>query len=91
MTSKSSSATEKLYFTTKLAFGAGDMGPALTANLLVFFLLPFFTNVAGLNPATAGSVLFFGKISDAINDPIIGMLSDRTRTKWGRRSPWIIF
>ncbi len=82
--------SEKLYFTTKLAYGAGDMGPALTANILVFFLLPFLTNVAGLNPSLAGSVLFIGKISDAINDPIIGILSDRTSTKWGRRIPWII-
>lgn len=82
--------SEKLYFTTKLAFGAGDMGPALTANILVFFLLPFLTNVAGLSPTLAGSVLFVGKISDAINDPIIGMMSDRTLTKWGRRIPWII-
>lgn len=82
--------SEKLYFTTKLAFGAGDMGPALTANILVFFLLPFLTNVAGLSPTLAGSVLFVGKISDAINDPIIGMMSDRTLSKWGRRIPWII-
>lgn len=88
---KSTSSSEQLYLTTKLAFGAGDIGPALTANLLVFFLLPFFTNVAGLNPSLAGSVLFIGKIADAINDPIVGILSDRTRTKWGRRLPWIIF
>ncbi len=82
---------EKLYFTTKLAYGAGDLGPAITANILVFFLLPFFTNVAGLPPALAGSVLMIGKISDAINDPIIGIFTDRTRTKWGRRLPWIFW
>ena len=87
---KSNQLSEKLYLNTKLAFGAGDIGPALTANLLVFFLLPFFTNVAGLNPSLAGSILFIGKISDAINDPIIGILSDRTKTKWGRRIPWMI-
>jgi len=83
-------ATEKLNLTTKLAFGAGDIGTALSANLLIFFLLPFFTNVAGLSPSLAGSILMIGKISDAINDPIIGMLSDRTSTKWGRRIPWMI-
>lgn len=83
-------SSEKLELTTKLAFGAGDIGPALTANLLVFFLLPFLTNVAGLSPSLAGSILLIGKISDAINDPIIGVLSDRTRTKWGRRLPWIL-
>jgi GPH family glycoside/pentoside/hexuronide:cation symporter len=82
---------EKLNFTTKLAYGSGDMGPAITANILVFFLLYFFTNVAGLPAGMAGSILAIGKIGDAINDPIAGILSDRTRTKWGRRIPWMLF
>ncbi len=82
--------TEKLYFTTKLAYGAGDFGPAIAANILVFYLLFFFTNVAGLPPGLAGSILMIGKISDAINDPIIGVLSDKTRSRWGRRLPWIL-
>jgi GPH family glycoside/pentoside/hexuronide:cation symporter len=83
--------SEKLNFTTKLAFGAGDLGPAITANILVFYLLFFFTNVAGLSAGLAGSVLMIGKISDAINDPIVGMMSDRTRSRWGRRLPWILY
>jgi GPH family glycoside/pentoside/hexuronide:cation symporter len=82
--------TEKLHFTTKLAYGAGDFGPAIAANILVFYLLFFFTNVAGLPPGLAGSILMFGKISDAVNDPIIGVLSDKTRSRWGRRLPWIL-
>ncbi|MEL6909603.1 MAG: MFS transporter [Cyanobacteria bacterium J06598_4] len=81
---------EKLNFTTKLAYGSGDMGPAITANILVFFLLYFFTNVAGLPAGLAGSILAIGKIGDAINDPIAGILSDRTRTRWGRRIPWML-
>jgi GPH family glycoside/pentoside/hexuronide:cation symporter len=81
---------EKLYLTTKLAYGAGDLGAAITATILVFYLLPFLTNVASLPPALAGSVLMIGKIADAINDPIVGMLSDRTRTRWGRRLPWML-
>jgi glycoside/pentoside/hexuronide:cation symporter, GPH family len=82
---------EKLNFTTKLAYGSGDMGPAITANILAFFLLYFFTNVAGLPPGLSGSILAIGKIGDAINDPIAGILSDRTRTRWGRRIPWMLF
>lgn len=82
---------EKLNFTTKLAYGSGDMGPAITANILVFFLLYFFTNVAGLPAGLAGSILAIGKIGDAINDPIAGILSDRTRTRWGRRIPWMLW
>jgi len=74
-----------------MAYGAGDLGPAITANIVVVFLLVFFTNVAGLDPGLAGSILLIGKIWDAINDPMIGALSDRTDSKWGRRLPWILW
>lgn len=81
-----------LSFSTKLAYGAGDLGPAMTANLLAFFLLFFFTNVAGLNAGLAGTVLMIGKIWDAINDPVVGVLTDRTKSaRWGRRYPWILY
>jgi len=82
---------EKLNFTTKLSYGAGDFGTAITANILAFFFLPFLTNVAGLPASLAGSVLMIGKIIDAVNDPFIGVSSDRTRLSWGRRLPWMLF
>lgn len=82
---------ESLHFSTKLAYGAGDLGAAITANILVFYLLFFFTNVAGLSAGLAGSILMIGKIADAINDPIVGILSDRTKTIWGRRIPWMFW
>ncbi|MEA5516558.1 MFS transporter [Nodularia sp. UHCC 0506] len=82
----------KLDLKTKLAYGAGDFGPAITGNISIFFLLVFFTNVAGIPPGLAGSVLMIGKIWDAINDPIIGVLSDRTKSRqWGRRLPWMFY
>lgn len=81
-----------LNLSTKLAYGAGDLGPAMTTNLLSFFLLFFFTNVAGLSAGLAGGILMIGKIWDAVNDPIIGILSDRTQSeRWGRRYPWILY
>ncbi len=82
---------EKLSFSTKLAYGAGDLGPAITANIGVFFALFFFTNVAGLSAGLAGSILMIGKIWDAINDPMVGVLSDRTKSRWGRRLPWMLY
>ncbi|PZU94046.1 MAG: MFS transporter [Pseudanabaena sp.] len=81
----------KLTLSEKLAYGAGDLGTAITTNLLSFFLLFFFTNVAGLEPALAGLVLLIGKVFDAVNDPIVGVLSDRTESKLGRRLPWMIY
>ncbi|MBE9099706.1 MFS transporter [Vacuolonema iberomarrocanum] len=83
--------SEKLNFITKLAYGAGDLGPAITANILGVFLLIFFTNVAGLSPGIAGSLLMLGKIWDAFNDPMVGWVSDRTKSKLGRRLPWMLW
>ncbi|MEG3972088.1 MFS transporter [Microcoleus sp. T2B6] len=83
--------TKKLSLSTKLAYGAGDLGPAITANVLAFYLLVFFTNVAGLPAGLASNILVVGKVWDAINDPIVGVLSDRTSHPWGRRYPWIIY
>ncbi|AHJ29532.1 putative sugar transporter [Nodularia spumigena CCY9414] len=83
---------QKLDLKTKLAYGAGDLGPAITGNISIFFLLVFFTNVAGIPAGLAGSVLMIGKVWDAINDPIIGVLSDRTKSRrWGRRLPWMLY
>ncbi|PSF38869.1 MFS transporter [Aphanothece hegewaldii CCALA 016] len=90
MTQANNNHSEKLQITTKLAYGTGDFGPAITANILVFYLLFFLTEVAGLSPGRAGLVLMIGKIADAINDPFIGVLSDRTQSKWGRRLPWML-
>ncbi|GAB1540139.1 MFS transporter [Scytonema sp. NUACC21] len=82
---------EKLDFKTKLAFGAGDLGPAVTANISIFFLMVFFTNVAGISAGLAGSILLIGKIWDAVNDPFVGVLTDRTKSRWGRRLPWMFY
>ena len=82
-------APAQFNLSTKMAFGAGDMGAGITSNLIAFSFLIFLTEVAGLQPLAAGTVLLIGKIWDAINDPMVGYLSDRTQTRWGRRYPWI--
>jgi glycoside/pentoside/hexuronide:cation symporter, GPH family len=82
---------QKLNFWTKVFYGSGDLSAAITTNILSVFLLFFFTNVAGLDAAAAGLILLIGKVWDAVNDPIVGILSDRTKSKWGRRLPWLIF
>ena len=80
---------EKLRPFTRLAYGSGEFGPAIAGSTMIFFQLIFLTNVAGLNAGYAGTVLLIGKLWDAFNDPLIGWLSDHTRTRWGRRLPWI--
>ncbi|MFP5271630.1 MFS transporter [Coleofasciculus sp.] len=81
---------KKLSFTTKFTYGLGELSAAIPGNILSFFFLFFLTNVAGLNASTAGSVLLISKAWDGINDPMIGWLSDHTRSPWGRRYPWIV-
>lgn len=88
---------QRLSWPTKLAYGAGDMGAAITAMILLSYLSPFLTDVAHLKPGLAGWSQLVGKIWDAVNDPIVGVLSDRgtifgekIRRRWGRRYPWML-
>jgi len=74
---------------TKLGFGVGDLGGNLFFTIMGFYLLFYLTDVVGLLPALAGTALMIGKIWDAITDPITGYISDRTRTRWGRRRPYM--
>ncbi|MGQ9838601.1 MAG: MFS transporter [Cyanobacteriota bacterium] len=82
---------QRLSLWTKLAYGVGDLGTGMTANILAFFLLPFLTNTVGMGAGLAGSIFAITRFWDALNDPIIGILSDRTHTHWGRRRPWLLF
>ena len=74
----------------KLAYGAGELGPAMAGSTMIFFQMIFLTSVAGLEAGLAGSVLLVGKIWDAVNDPVIGWLSDHTKSRFGRRIPWMV-
>jgi glycoside/pentoside/hexuronide:cation symporter, GPH family len=91
MSESSLAPTDKLSFWTKLAYGAGDTGPAMTANILAICLLVFLINVAGMDAGLAGLTLGVGKIWDAVNDPVVGVLSDRSKHRWGRRLPWLFW
>lgn len=91
LSSSVAAGTEKLPLSTKLAFGAGDLGPAIATSIFSFFQLFFLTTVAGLRPATAGTILLIVKIWDAVNDPVVGWLTDHTASKHGRRRPWLLY
>ena len=70
---------------TKIGYGVGDMYAGGAFLLVGLLFLNFLTDVAGLSPALAGIVFFVGKIWDAISDPLMGFISDRTKSKHGRR------
>lgn len=70
-------------------YGVAALSLAIANTAVMFFLLKFLVDSAGLSPATAGTVLLVGKLWDAVSDPLIGRLSDRTDTRMGSRRPWI--
>ncbi len=75
----------------KLMYGVGDIGFSLTSTILGVYFLFFMIEVVGLRPGIAAIPILIGKIWDFINDPIFGHISDRTRTRWGRRRPYLLF
>ena len=76
---------------TKFAYGIGDIGFSLTDTTLGVLFLIFLLDVVGLDPEKAALAIFIGKSWDYINDPIVGYFADRTRTRWGRRRPYLLF
>lgn len=79
-----------LKLSTKLTYGVGELGVAAPIGVGVFLGLFFLTDVVGLRAGMAGAILLLGRVWDGINDPLIGWLSDRTQSIWGRRYPWIV-
>lgn len=78
-------------FWVKLVYGAGDVGMASFNTLRQFFYAIFLTDTVGLDPRIASITAFLGVIWDAINDPLVGAISDNVRTRWGRRRPFLLF
>jgi GPH family glycoside/pentoside/hexuronide:cation symporter len=83
--------TGKLRTRTKVFYGIGDLGNAVVNSAVQFFLMKFYTDAALVLPALAGNALLIGKIWDAVNDPLFGWLTDRTRSRFGKRRVFMIF
>lgn len=73
----------------RINFGAGALGMAIVLNTLAAILAPFMTNFLGIGAGVVAALLLVSKLYDMVTDPLMGVLSDRTRTRWGRRRPFL--
>ena len=81
---------ERLPTSTVLVYAAPSVGVGFMFFLTNVYLMKFSTDVLGIAPAAMGVIFLVSRVWDAVSDPIAGYLSDRTRTRLGRRRPWML-
>lgn len=81
----------KVPFISKLAYGMGDVGCNFSWMFVGNFLMIFYTDVFGISMSAVAALMLFSRFWDALNDPVIGALSDKTHSRWGRYRPWLLF
>lgn len=86
-----SSVSQKVSFREKVGYSLGDGSANLIFQMMMMFQLFFYTDVFGIKATAAGMILLFARIFDAFVDPLVGILSDRTNTRWGKYRPWLLW
>ena len=82
---------QNVSFGEKVGYSLGDAAANLVFQMMVMFQLKFYTDVFGLDGTVAGSILMIASVSSLIVDPTIGLLADRTKSRWGKFRPWILW
>jgi len=90
MTSNMTNA-EALSFKEKLGYGLGDGASNFFFQVFNIFLLYYYTDVFGLSPAAVGTMFLVTKIVDTVTDPMMGIIGDRTETRWGKFRPYLLW
>jgi GPH family glycoside/pentoside/hexuronide:cation symporter len=82
---------ERIGLGEKLGYGVGDLPSGLYLNFLAAYLLYYFADLGGVEAGAMGLMLLLSKVFDAVTDPAMGIIADRTRTRWGRYRPYLLF
>ena len=82
--------TQKVSMAEKIGYSLGDGSANLIFQMMMMFQLFFYTDVFGISMAAVSALMLFSRFWDAINDPIVGGLTDKTKTRWGRYRPWLL-
>src|ERR1044072_5057086 len=83
--------TDRLSFIEKAGYSLGDAPVKFVFMTMILFQLNFYTDTMGLAGASAGTMFLVGRLWDAFFDPMMGVLADRTNTRWGKFRPWILW
>jgi Na+/melibiose symporter-like transporter len=81
----------KLSFVEKAGYSAADSAANFVFMTMILFQTNFYTDVFGLSAGVAAAILLWPRLWDAVADPIVGILADRTKSRWGRFRPWLLF
>ncbi len=82
---------QKVGLGEKMGYSLGDSSANFVFQLMIIFQLPFYTQAFGITAAAAGTILLIARGIDAFVDPLVGILSDRTNTRWGKYRPWVFW
>ena len=82
---------QKLSFIEKAGYSAGDAAANFVFMTMILFQTNFYTDVFGITAKAAATILISARLWDAFADPIVGILADRTKTRWGKFRPWVLF
>lgn len=75
----------------KISYGAGDLACNTMFTAVSSFLMFFYTDIAGIGLAAVGTIMLIARIVDAVTDPLMGLIVDKTNTKWGRGRPYVLW
>ncbi|MDR3251498.1 MAG: MFS transporter [Tannerella sp.] len=81
----------KVALKEKIGFGFGDMASSMFWKIFSMYLLFFYTKVYGISPAAVGTLFLLTRIWDVVNDPMMGVIADRTRSRWGKYRPYLLW